>query len=272
MNSLLLRIISAVIAAGIFIALWLFEGSWALKLFATVVIVGGLFEFTKMSYANLPRCKPLRIWFFICGLATMALTLYLEAINLAVFAGVSSFYFSVSIWLTREEASNEELWKANSVAGFGLLHSALFPALAVKLLDLENGKIWFLTLLLVVFAGDTLAYFGGRAMGEKKLRPQLSPNKTMAGAYVGALGSAVAMAAMGHFFLALPLWIGLSFGFFAAFLAQSGDLLVSLIKRVAGFKDSGSLLPGHGGILDRLDGVYLAAPLFFWLAEFFSKS
>lgn len=115
--------------------------------------------------------------------------------------------------------------------------------------------------LLVVWIGDTGAYFGGRFFGKRKLYPEVSPKKTWAGAVGGLLGSAVTAALMKVFLMDYLAWTHiLAIALPGAVLGQMGDLVESLFKRSTGVKDSGAILPGHGGILDRVDAVLFFAP------------
>ena len=110
----------------------------------------------------------------------------------------------------------------------------------------------------LVWACDTGAYFAGRAIGGPKLAPAISPNKTWAGFVGGVAAAGVFAALLLPLGLAPPLAIATPL---LAAIAQGGDLFESHLKRVAGVKDSGNLLPGHGGILDRLDGLVAVAPV-----------
>lgn len=143
---------------------------------------------------------------------------------------------------------------------FGAFYVAL-PILALLLLRSHPDGFWltFWTMA-VVWACDSGAYFAGRAIGGPKLWPRVSPNKTWAGAIGGVLAAAA-------FTIVFALWHGSPTGLtmillspWLAILAQAGDLFESHLKRVAGVKDSGNLLPGHGGLLDRLDGLVPVAP------------
>jgi len=157
-----------------------------------------------------------------------------------------------------------------SLAALGFIYCAMLPSFALTMLRLPLGHIWFLLLIACVFAGDIFAYFGGIWFGKEKLMPDLSPNKTRAGAIAGLLGSMLIALLIQHFWLTImPVWAAIVLAVFTAVLAQNGDLFESLIKRVSDVKDSGSIMPGHGGILDRLDGVYFAAPLIYAAAEYF---
>ena len=121
-----------------------------------------------------------------------------------------------------------------------------------------------LLLLAIIWVGDTGAYYGGRAMGRHLLAPKVSPKKTVEGAIAGVLGSVIAGAAGGTWFLheSLPtlIWVSVV----TAIAGQVGDLAESVLKRSAGVKDSSSIMPGHGGILDRLDSLFFATPIFYW--------
>jgi len=134
-----------------------------------------------------------------------------------------------------------------------------------------DGQIKVLIAIVVVWAADTFAYFAGVNFGRRKLAPSISPGKTIEGV-IGGLSGAVLIAWLGAtFFLELSpkqLIAWLCAAFFAALISVAGDLYVSRLKRHAGVKDSGKLLPGHGGLLDRIDGLLAAMPVFaltWWL-------
>ena len=132
---------------------------------------------------------------------------------------------------------------------------------ALQLRALEEGREWTLFLLLVVFATDASAYFVGRAIGRTPLAPSISPNKTREGA-VGGLIGAVAASVLANSLLGLDaiMWQVATLGVIIGALGQLGDLAESRLKRKAGVKDSGWLIPGHGGILDRLDSIVYVLP------------
>lgn len=129
---------------------------------------------------------------------------------------------------------------------------------------LDQGSWWILSLLLIIWAADISAYFSGRAFGERKLAPRLSPGKTRAGLVGGLIAGGLAGWAAVSL---LPtraedslVWIAVSA--LIALVSAAGDLFISMHKRVTGTKDSGRIFPGHGGILDRLDSLLAAAPFF----------
>jgi phosphatidate cytidylyltransferase len=154
-----------------------------------------------------------------------------------------------------------------SIAGIVYAGLCLTVLAKIKLdfgaLGERTGGHMVVFVLLVAWIGDTGAYFAGRFLGDKKLYPEVSPKKTWAGAWGGLAGSVAAGLAMKAIFPhALPLsWIDVVLvALPGAALGQMGDLCESLIKRSTGVKDSGGLLPGHGGILDRIDAVLFMAP------------
>lgn len=143
--------------------------------------------------------------------------------------------------------------------GLGVLYCGL-PVLALMVLrGQDDGALLTLWALALVWACDIGAFFAGRAIGGPKLAPRMSPNKTWAGLIGGVLLASL-VAAILHVEYGLPRMLALATPFLAL-LAQAGDLYESALKRRAGLKDSGDILPGHGGVLDRLDGLVPVAPV-----------
>jgi phosphatidate cytidylyltransferase len=131
-----------------------------------------------------------------------------------------------------------------------------------------RGLAWFLTIIVITWLGDTGAYLIGRAAGKTPLIPTVSPKKTVEGLIGGLVCAAIAGAIANLVFgLGSPIWLGLGLGLLVAAIGVVGDLAESLFKRQAGVKDSGTLIPGHGGMLDRLDAL-----LFTWTAGWFLVS
>ena len=141
----------------------------------------------------------------------------------------------------------------------GVIYAGL-PVLGLVLIRRQHeGIVWTLWALSIVWATDIGAYAAGRTIGGPKLAPRISPAKTWAG-LIGGVAAASALAAGFHLYAGLPLRLTLATPALAV-LAQAGDLFESWLKRRAGVKDSGNILPGHGGVLDRLDGLVPVAPL-----------
>lgn len=147
-----------------------------------------------------------------------------------------------------------------SVLAMGIFYVGL-PVLALLTLRVQEpgGLLYTFWAMALVWACDSGAYFVGRAIGGPRLAPQISPNKTWAG-FVGGIVAAAAFAALLVVWFGLPVALAIATPMLAV-LAQLGDLYESHLKRRAGVKDSGNLLPGHGGVLDRLDGLVAVAPI-----------
>jgi phosphatidate cytidylyltransferase len=139
------------------------------------------------------------------------------------------------------------------------------------LLKKELGPEWLFLALALAFLSDTMAYFGGRAFGKHKLYEAVSPKKTIEGALGGLVGGVMAMVLMGHYWLApqIPISHAVVLGLLGSALGQIGDLVESMIKRTFKVKDSGNILPGHGGMLDRVDGLLFVAPLVYYYGKLF---
>jgi phosphatidate cytidylyltransferase len=155
--------------------------------------------------------------------------------------------------------------QALPAAMLGLCYAGLLGSLLVVAACTIPSK-HILWLLLTVICADSCAYFGGSAIGGAKLAPRISPNKTVSGAVCGLIGAALGSLLCGWLFgLKVPLFALLPYGLLVGVLAIFGDLSESLLKRAYGLKDTGHLLPGHGGLLDRLDALLFSIPILFFL-------
>lgn len=208
--------------------------------------------------------------FFVAGLITVALIAYLVKDLRWAFIVVGVIWWAMILVLLAIYEQGTTLYKENK----GLLRVAAFLVLVpawIALVTLhQHHPLLVLYLIFLVAITDSGAYFTGKAYGKNKLAPQLSPGKTREGMFGGVAG-AVVWSILGAWFfdLAATDWfyfVLLSLA--VALMSVSGDLFESLIKREAGQKDSGNILPGHGGILDRVDGLVATLPLFtlgiFW--------
>lgn len=152
----------------------------------------------------------------------------------------------------------------------GVLYVGLLGQHAVALRELDAGRDWLLLAIFTTFATDTGAYAVGRLLGRHKLAPRISPGKTIEGSAGGLVAGAVAAWALGLLLnLDQPAAAMLALGAAASVAGQAGDLAESLIKRSAGVKDMGTIFPGHGGVLDRLDSLLFVIPLVYCAARWF---
>ncbi|AIT09811.1 phosphatidate cytidylyltransferase [Candidatus Francisella endociliophora] len=169
--------------------------------------------------------------------------------------------------------SQYERQKINSISSMEMLIMGLFaisPFAASLYVLHSNNVAWIFMFILVVAAADSGAYFAGKAIGKRKMLPRLSPNKTIEG-LLGGLASAVVVAAVFLFYMDLSFEqyvFMLIISALTAVLSVVGDVFESMMKRIAGVKDSGNILPGHGGLLDRLDGYMPTLPVFVMLGYF----
>lgn len=172
------------------------------------------------------------------------------------------------IWLLwrgqKENAFTSWAWTMAGILYVGWLLSYL-----VALRGLDDGRNWVFFALATTFASDITAFFSGRALGRHRLAPYISPRKTREGAIGGILGAVIVSL---FFILPTPLSLHLHWGqvillgFLVSIFAQLGDLVESLFKRNMGAKDSGKLIPGHGGFLDRMDSLAFAGVVVFYYA------
>jgi len=146
----------------------------------------------------------------------------------------------------------------------GVIYVSGLMSYFILLRGMEHGNHILFYLFMVIWSGDIAAYYVGKNIGKTPLAPKISPAKTLEGSGAGLVGSVAGGAAAHYlFFETLPLNHCLIMAFLCGTMGQIGDLAESLFKRQAGVKDSGSLIPGHGGVLDRLDSLMFAGPAFY---------
>ena len=133
--------------------------------------------------------------------------------------------------------------------------------------ELPDGTALLFFLLFVISFSDIFAYFGGKRFGKSILAPTISPKKTWEGSFFGVVGGGIVGAVFGEITMSMFWLYGMLLAMVLAVVGQFGDLIESKIKRLCNVKDSGKILPGHGGILDRIDGHMLAAPVFYYLLK-----
>lgn len=241
------RILSAVILAPIALGLtWL--GGWYFAALLAVAAVAMVFELSSLL-----RGMGLVMRIMLGAFALLAI--WLTAIDgpfVALLASLMGLTFAVTISILRSTPA------LSPVIAFPYLILPLISMVWLRL-DPEFGRLAIFWLLITVWATDTFAYFTGRAIGGPKLAPRFSPNKTWAGLIGGMIGAALVGAITASWFnLGSPFWLAI-ISTILAVVAQAGDIFESALKRRAGVKDSGKLIPGHGGVLDRVDGIVTAA-------------
>jgi len=258
MSSLMQRVITACALAAAFLLALFFLPATAFLIFITLGILLGAWEWA----AFLGNSAPPRRLLYVAAMALLMALLWLSAdydrIFSAVMLAAVCWWALALILLTRYPVAIAPL----PAALCGVL--TLLPVwygISYIINELNEGSKVLFVVLLIVAAADIGAYFAGRAFGRNKLAPKISPGKTVEGLAGGLLAS-MGGASLGAFLLNWPLNSLLALGLAVGVISVIGDLTVSMFKRNAGIKDSGSLFPGHGGILDRVDSIAAAIPVF----------
>ena len=258
-DNLFKRVVSALALLPVVLGLVYMGGWW----FFSLLAVGGWLMITEWCQLTGVIEKKGRIWSAFAALFCPAFVTYFgENQQIAIAVGVALFSLSLGLVFSpptklSAQATTPDSNK-NSFVGFSYVGLALTSLAWLRTQD-DNGLIVIWTFF-VVWAMDVGGYFAGKGIGGPKLAPTLSPKKTWAGLIGGMILAAVVSLAISLIFnLGDPLLMPFA-GAAIAIVAQIGDLYESAIKRAVNKKDSGNLIPGHGGILDRVDGLVFAAP------------
>lgn len=237
------------------------------RVFAGITL--GLLAWAAVEWFRLCGLEPCQIWPWVVATVAIAVGWQMvwpqgqRAWLLGAVALVWLALFVAQLRHRRERPVDRPFWLRRLI---GLTILPLFWLALVAVHAAPEGE-WLLVFgILVVVVADSLAYFAGRAFGRRKLAPMISPGKSIEGV-VGGLAGVAVLAAVGAvlpLFAATPSWLLAAWCAVVALASVGGDLEESRLKREAGVKDSGRVLPGHGGVLDRLDGQFAAMPLW-WL-------
>lgn len=257
------RVLSTLVLLPLFVAVVVAGPVWLFGVLIVLVSALGQWEFTGMfERAGVHPFRALGLAGGVVVTASFALPmserLALTAVVLAV--------FTASLW-GRDGARID--WGPAAVTLFGICYVNWLLGYGFWLRDLEAGPEWVLLLVWVTWVGETAAYLVGSAVGRRKLAPVISPNKTVEGALAQLVVSVLAaLAAKAWFFGALTLREAVAVGLLLGVAGQIGDLVESALKRSVGTKDTGRVIPGHGGILDRVDSLLFNAPVLFYYVAY----
>ncbi len=280
------RVATAAVLIPVVVAVVLKASAGILAIGTALVMLLALFEYFALGEAIGHRAY--KLWTGTCALLLIYLqwrATRLESYQLP--GGITAYYKTP--WLSGGWGSVEgafflfvlgvaaitlftkrplvESLPAAGISASGLILVAFPLTYAIRLHGAGNrGPMLLLFAMVIVWVSDSVAYFVGRAIGKHALAPKLSPNKTWEGAVAGFVGS-LAIAVLFERWMSVPLMHLLALAALGNIAGQVGDLLESAYKRSAGIKDSGSLLPGHGGVLDRIDALILAIPVvwYYWV-------
>jgi len=256
-----IRVLTAsILGAALLLVLFVLPAQWSVAVFGVVMVLAA-WEWS--GFGSLRR-RALRLAYAGC-IAVLVAGAWVWTRNpehLSLVLMLACLWWTIAfLWLALAPGSHSQA--IILLCGVPVLVPT-FVALSrvqVSTRGFARGPEMVLWMLLLVFAADIGAYFAGRSLGKRKLAPKVSPGKTWEGA-LGGLVAVALVALVGTLHFGLPVAGGVAFGCAVGIFSVIGDLTESMFKRAAGLKDSGSLLPGHGGILDRIDSVTAAAPLY----------
>ncbi|MDP9039495.1 MAG: phosphatidate cytidylyltransferase [Acidobacteriota bacterium] len=260
------RILTAVVLIALVVGLIFFGQLWMLTVACALVAELAAYEYLVLANS---RGNRLPVWWMLCGIALLFLITFFRPMDTAL-PVLSTLALILLAWSGFRDSVERVLPDA-ALGLFGLVYVGYPLTLLPVIWNRDDGRALLLFLMVGVWAGDIAALYIGRNFGRRKLSA-LSPNKTWEGSIASVAGSVAAclgvvfageaLSARGNTVLHItqPIWQSILFAVLINIAAQLGDLLESAIKRGAGVKDSGTMLPGHGGILDRIDALLLAAP------------
>ncbi|OGR22948.1 MAG: CDP-diglyceride synthetase [Desulfobacterales bacterium RIFOXYA12_FULL_46_15] len=259
------RWITALILAPLI--LWiLIEGSLtAIAILVSAVAVLSIREYLRIIFGTTeePVSNTIKIISYVISiLLIMGASLRLWEILFLVFA---LNLMALSIFVLSRFAEDQTVFNSISKQVLGIVYIPVPLSLLIFIRQLEGGTFWIIWLLIVIFANDTGAFYTGTFFGKRALAPKISPKKTIEGSLGG-----ITVSILAGFIFCLIFFHDLSLSFLTipgsfmlAVSGQIGDLFESAMKRASGIKDSGRILPGHGGILDRIDGLLPAIPVLY---------
>lgn len=259
-RDLILAILIGVAAGAVLVGSLIFVKQLFL-LFALAAVLLGVFEFARALSASGRRVDlvPQLVAAGVVVLSGYFLELWLHWVVVFVAVALVVVWRLVAQMATRDGRTYGAVLGDVLIGGFVQLYVPFFASLCVVLLAQDGGEWWVLAFIAVVVAADTGAYAAGITIGKHPMAPRISPKKTWEG-FGGAVVAAVLVGVLlGVFMLSLPWWAGAVIGLVILGTATVGDLGESMIKRDLGIKDMSSWLPGHGGVLDRLDSILPSA-------------
>jgi phosphatidate cytidylyltransferase len=278
LSNLMQRLLTAVVLIPILcVSMFVDPTSWSILAFSTVAMVLAADEFLRMAMGGRGAggseraggAWGLRVTFAIAGAGVVVSNTVLgTSTAMAPISFAATMLIAAAVLVRKQHLADAGHTLSYALAG--LLYVPMLGCVW-PLLKHDFGPQWLFLALALAFSSDTLAYFAGRGFGKHKLYEAVSPKKTIEGSIGGLFGGMLAMVGFGHYWLApeLPIVHAVVLGVIGSVLGQLGDLVESMIKRTFGVKDSGNVLPGHGGMLDRVDGLLFVAPLVYYYAKLF---
>lgn len=270
-NETSVRIKTAIVGVSLFLGMLIFAGYIGALIIAAVLTAFMCWEFSKFLYRLSDQIEKRNTLLGVSWLIVLFNVLMPRSgleILMAAFIGLFTYYLvTAERHPDQLRAHFEELIFTVFVLVYVVLFMQYLPLIRMS----AHGIQWIILFLLINWAGDSAAYFVGRKYGKKKLYPLISPGKSVEGALGGLAGSfLVALIYKLIFFHSLSILGVFVTSILVGSFAIVGDLCESLIKRAYGIKDTGQILPGHGGMLDRFDGVLFTLPIMYMCTRIFS--
>ncbi len=264
------RILTGLAGIVVFTLLIVYAGRVGVAAISVIMSLGMLFEFVDMVFTlHDKREKRLILLGSAWLIAFINFWIPRMEFELLLFAFFPLFaYFLFTVERHHGDALATHFWELMASL-FGILYLVFLPLFLISLRDVPKGMHWTLIFFIVVWASDSAAYFVGRKYGKRKLFAAISPNKTVEGAAGGlAAGFILVLLYKAAIFRQIPWSATIAIPIFVGIFAQLGDLCESFLKRAFHRKDSGSMIPGHGGFLDRFDGVVFALPVMYGCVKY----
>lgn len=265
------RIGTGIVGGGILLALIIWGGWIGIFIMTAIISLAMVYEYSDMVFTLGDKVE--KKYALLCTSWFAGLTSLLAAhAEFEVMIVCFLTYFGYFLFTAGRHTGTAFTthFQELAISLFGLIYLSFVPFFLPKIHQSPNGIEWTIVFLLVVFAGDTGAYFAGKKYGKTKLYPAISPKKTREGAIGGlAAGFVLTVIAKLSFFREMSWFAIFLMPLVVGAVAQVGDLCESLVKRAYAKKDSGSILPGHGGFLDRFDGVVFSLPVMYACVRLF---
>ncbi len=261
------RVITVLVLGLIGLPALILGGIFFWILFAVFLGIASWEFVNLMRGANLQPAMPISVGGVLALLVTRIYYPQHESVVLVLLVLFAMAYHSIAFERGRNQAASDFAITVTALVYFGWVGAYL-----IKLRNLPDGLWWFVLVLPIIWFTDSGAYFVGKNLGKHKLSPRLSPNKTWEGYWGGVFFGVLAgilFAWLWRENISITLLNGAIFGLVLSMLTTLGDLGESMIKRQSGIKDSSHILPGHGGIFDRIDSWIWAAPLGYYLIIYF---
>ncbi|MBU0462251.1 MAG: phosphatidate cytidylyltransferase [Proteobacteria bacterium] len=259
------RWITALILAPIVLWILIKGNTLFFAILISVVAIFAIREYLRIVFGNdeEPISNTIKLISYIVSMA-LIISACLGSWEI-LFLILAMNLMALSIFVLSRFASNHAIFDIISKQVLGVVYIPVSLSLLIFIKELDGGTFWIIWLLIVIFANDTGAFYSGTFFGKNALAPNISPNKTIEGSVGGIAASMVTGFIFCQcFFNDLSLsFLTIPVSFMLAIAGQIGDLFESAMKRASSIKDSGRILPGHGGMLDRIDGLLLAIPVLY---------